>query len=357
MRSTTSPGSSDTSGARLTILIVTWNVRDYLGDCLRSLVAAGVPAWAKVVVVDNASTDGSAEMVEQEFSFARLMRPGGNLGFTRGNNLALRLVDTEYVLLLNPDTLVPADALEALVAVMDGDQSIGAVAPRQHSRDGRVQLEAAVELPTVWNAFCDLTLLSRVFPRSRLFSRRTMGWWDHRDDCDVPGLAGSALLVRRTALDQVGLLDETMFCAEDMDLCRRLREAHWRIRYMGTIAITHFGGASIKRSNAALQRQIAYQSFWLYLKKHDGSFAAGLMTAMVFGVSLLGLIATVLLRAIPGLPSELAEARIRFHELAVALLKWGLADKTAFCHPLAAPPPAKRRRMTRTVRRSEGPAQ
>src|SRR5688572_11864436 len=194
MSSTISPGSSDPGGARLTIVIVTWNVRDYLGDCLRSLMAAGVPAWAKVVVVDNASADGSAEMVEREFGFVHLMRAGSNLGFTRGNNLALRQADTEYVLLLNPDTLVPSGALEELVAVMDVHRSIGAVAPRQYSRDGRVQLEAAVDLPTVWNAFCDLTLLSRVFPRSRFFSRRTMGWWDHRDDRDVPGLAGSALL-------------------------------------------------------------------------------------------------------------------------------------------------------------------
>jgi GT2 family glycosyltransferase len=340
---------------RLTIVIVTWNVRDYLRDCLQSLIAAGVPAWAKVVVVDNASADGSAEMVEQEFGFVHLMRAGGNLGFSRGNNLALRLADTEYVLLLNPDTLVPAGALEALVAVMDVHRSIGAVAPRQYSRDGRVQLEAAVDLPTVWNAFCDLTLLSRVFPRSRLFSRRTMGWWDHRDDRDVPGLAGSALLIRRMALDQVGLLDETMFCAEDMDFCRRLAEAHWRVRYLGTIAITHFGGASIKRSNPGLQRQIAYQSFWLYLRKHDGPLVAGLMTATVLGVSLLGWIATAWLRVVPGLPSGLADARDRFFEIAVALLTWALANKTAFSHPLAAPPPAKYRRMTRTVTRSEGP--
>jgi GT2 family glycosyltransferase len=355
MNSTISPGSSEI-GARLTIVIVTWNVRDYLGDCLRSLDAAGVPAWAKIVVVDNASTDGSADMVEQQFGFASLIRSGGNVGFARGNNLALRRLDTEYVLLLNPDTLVPAGALEALVAEMDADGSIGAAAPRQHSGDGRVQLEAAVGLPTVWNSFCDLALLSRIFPRSRVFGRRTMGWWDHRDDRDVPGLAGSALMLRRAALGRVGLLDETMFCAEDMDLCRRLADAGWRIRYVGTVGITHFGGASVKRSDAGLQRQIAYQSFWLYLRKHEGTLSAGLMTAMVFGVAAAGWVAMALLRAVPRLPQGVVDARDRFQEIGAALVRWALADKLAFRHPLAAPPAAAKRPLTSALTRPQGPA-
>lgn len=338
MSSTTSPGSSDSIARPLTIVIVTWNVRDYLGDCLRSLRIAGVPTWAEIVVVDNASTDGSADMVAREFPFATLVRSEVNLGFTRGNNLAMRSASTPYVLLLNPDTLVPAGALEALVTAMDDDSSLGVAGPRQVDREGHTQLEAAVAQPTVWNALCDLALLSRLFPTSRVFSRRTMGWWDHADDRDVPGIAGSAMLLRRTALDRVGLLDETMFCAEDMDLCRRIRTAGWRVRYLGSVAITHFGGASIKRSDAAMQRQIAYQSFWLYLRKHDGRVAAALMTAGVVAISLAGWIVTGALGLIPGWPQHVTEALRKYRRLAVALMQWGVMDKRRFRHALAAPP-------------------
>jgi GT2 family glycosyltransferase len=352
MSSITSPGFSDPH-RRLTIVVVSWNVCDYLECCLRSLATAGVPAWAHVVVVDNASADGSAEMVARQFEFVTLIRAGANLGFTRGNNLALRHAETEYVLLLNPDTVVPGGALEALVARMDNDSTIGAIAPRQHSGDGAVQFEAAVNLPTVWNAFCDLAFLSRIFPKSRLFSRRTMGWWDHLDEREVPGLAGSALLLRCNMLRDIGLLDETMFCAEDMDLCRRIATAGWHIRYAGSVAITHFGGASVKRSDAGLQRQIAYQSFWLYLRKHDGPVTAARMTAMVFAVSLAAWGATGILRIVPGLPQRLMELCDRLHRLAASLLKWAVADKSMFRHPLAADPPTEYRGFAGTAAASE----
>jgi GT2 family glycosyltransferase len=323
---------------RLSIVIVTWNVRDHLEGCLRSLADAGVPDWARVVVVDNASTDGTAAMVERAFPFVELIQSGGNLGYTRGNNLALRRLRSEYVLLLNPDTVVPSGALEALVAEMDRDPRLGTVGPRQHGGDGRVQLEGAVQLPTIWNTCCDLALISRIFPRSRLFARRTMGWWDHCDDRDVPGIPGSAMLLRRAALDQVGLLDETMFCVEDMDLCRRLAHAGWRVRYLGTVGITHFGGASVKRANAGRQRQIAYQSYWLYLRKHDGALTAAVMAASVFAVATIGRIATALLALVPRQSPALRETRLRFAELSRALMAWAVADKLSFHHHLASPP-------------------
>ena len=337
MNSTINPGSSEPRRRRVAIVIVSWNVRDYLEGCLRSLSEAGIPAWASVIVVDNDSPDATAEMVEREFPFVRLIKSGQNLGFTRGNNLALRDVDADYVWLLNPDTLVPAGTLEHLVGVMDRDSGIGVTAPRQVGGDGRVQYEAAVQLPRLWNTFCDLALLSRMFPKSRLFSGRLMGWWDHLDDRDVPGVAGSAMLIRTEALRQVGLLDEAMFCAEDMDLCRRIAAAGWRIRYIGSAAMTHFGGASIKRANQERQRQIAYQSFWVYVRKHDGRVAAAATAAMVWAVSAGGWCLTSLLRVLPGMSADIQAACDRYRSLARALMSWALADKTRFEHPLAVP--------------------
>lgn len=337
MSSTINPGSSE-AGGLLTIVIVSWNVRDYLSGCLRSLEDGGVTKWAEVVVVDNESRDGSDEMVLRDFPAVTLVRAGENLGFSRANNLAIRRSSARYVLLLNPDTVVPPGAIEALVAEMEKEPRIGAVGPRQHGRDGRIQLEGAVNQPTVWNTLCDLTFLARLRPRSRLFARRTMGWWDHLDDRDVPGIAGSAMLLRRAALEEVGVLDDTMFCGEDMDLCRRLVQAEWRVRYLGSVAITHYGGESVKRSNAGLQRQIAYQSFWLYLQKHEGPVVAAVMVASVVGVSLVGWAITRVALAVPALPAAAAFSVRRYNELCRALLVWGVTDKWEFRHALGAAP-------------------
>ena len=320
---------------RLTIVIVSWNVRHHLADCLRSLHASGANRWATVVVVDNASTDESADMIDRDFPWVTLVRSTQNLGFTRANNLAIRSARTPHVLLLNPDTVVPAGALEALVGAMDADSTLGVVGPRLVGLDGAIQFEGAASQPTAWNALCDLAMLSRVFPRSRVFSRRTLGWWDHRDDRDVPGIAGAAMLLRRTALDQVGLLDETMFCVEDMDLCRRMTTAGWRVRYIGTTAITHVGGGSIKQADAGRQRQIAYHSFWIYLRKHDGPFAAAVMAAGVFAVSLAGWSAAGLMRMFLRRSSGVAQSLGRIQHLAAALIAWSLTNKWQFRHPLA----------------------
>ncbi len=297
-----------------------------------------MPAWAAVWVVDNDSADGTADAVKAAFPFVTLLQAGSNLGFSRANNLAIRRTSSKYVLLLNPDTLVSAGALERLVDEMEASPAIGTVAPRQLSRTGAVQFEAGVNLPDVWNGFCDLALLSRVFPHSRIFNRRLMGWWDHKDDRDVAGVAGSAMLLRRAALDRVGLLDETMFCGEDMDMCRRLAADGWRIRYLASATITHFGGESVKRSNAGLQRQIAYQSFWLYLRKHDGRFMAAAMAASVFMVASIGWTATAVGRWLPGVPENVRGAMDRYHALTRALLAWSVTNKGRFRHQLAAPP-------------------
>lgn len=324
-------------GGLLTVVIVTWNVCEYLEACLQSLVDAGVTRWARIVVVDSASTDDSAAMVTRRFPFVDVVVSATNIGYSRGNNLALRSCQSTYALLLNPDTLVPAGTLEALVDVLEREPQVGAVGPRQLGGDGRVQMEGAVQLPTIWNALCDLAMLSRLFPRSRVFARRTMGWWDHLDDRDVPAIPGSALMLRMAALDRADLLDPTMFYVEDMDLCRRLGLSGWRVRYLGSVALTHFGGQSTQQGDdEGLYRQMAYQSFWLYLRKHDGLLQAGILSAGVATVTIAGGAAVAFVRRLPGLPAGISEALGRYGRLLGALRRWSLADKHRFSHPLAA---------------------
>lgn len=324
--------------ADLSILVVTWKVRDLLSDCLRSLAEDGRDRSAQVIVVDNDSGDGTVEMVRSRYPWVELVASTSNLGYSRGNNLALARAAGRYVLVLNPDTVVPPGAIRRLLDFAEAHPRCAAVSPRQVGADGRIQKEAAVNLPTLWNTFCDLTLLSKLFPRSRFFASRTLGHWSHEDDREVPAVAGSATLLRRAALDQVGPWDPTMFYAEDMDLCLRLRRAGWSIAYLGSAAIVHYGGGSTRQTGQpGRYRRIGYQSFWLFLRKHRSRAAAAAMALMVGGWSLLTLAALVPLLPLERGTGPLASAVRRRRDIATALVAWSVSDKLRFRHHLADP--------------------
>jgi GT2 family glycosyltransferase len=341
MSSTTSPGFFNLSPSKshrpplLSVIIVSWNVRDLLRNCLQSLVEDDVPAWAEVFVVDSASTDGSAEMVRDEFPWVRLMASETNLGFSRGNNRALHIAEGEYVLLLNPDTIVHRGALGAMLDFAQSHPSVGVVGPKQYSGSGSIQYEGAVDFPTTWNVLCDWTMLSRIFPKSKLFCGRKMGYWSHDDDREVPAVPGSAMLLPSSVIRKVGVLDETMFMTEDMDLCQRVRRAGWSVYYLGSASIVHFGGESLKRDgNPGRQLQIAFQSFWLYLRKHRGKASAAAMAFSMFTWSLFALSAASLL----GLVKRRSQSVERWRQMALGLLRWSVANKMRFRHHLADAP-------------------
>jgi GT2 family glycosyltransferase len=345
MNSTTNLGfSKETMTANLerhplTIIIVSWNVKELLRNCLKSLADDHVPDWAEVVVVDNNSSDQSGEMVAAEFPWAKLIRSSQNVGFSRANNAACRQSNSDFVFLLNPDTIVPSGAVRKLMDFASAHPEVGAVGPKLYSANGSIQFEGAVELPTIWNVFCDLALLSQVFPRSRLFCRRKMGYWNHEGDREVPGISGAAMLVRREALDRIGFLNETLFYAEDMDFCLRLRRAGWTVFYLASASVVHYGGGSTKSlSDQGFQRQIAFQSTWLYTRQNRGRILALALSVMVVFWSLGGLLATSLLSFFCREKSSVAARIARFQELALSLLRWGISDKKKFCHHLAAPP-------------------
>jgi GT2 family glycosyltransferase len=322
----------------LSIVVVSWNVHDYLRGCLRSLEETGAAAWTEVIVVDNDSADGSAAMVRAAFPWVTLIESGSNLGFSRGNNLGLQRATGEFALLLNPDTVVRDGALRALVDYARANPATGAVGPRQIDGNGETCFEAAVNLPSVWNVFCDYFRLAALFPRSRLFNRRLMGYWDHESDRDVEGLQGSALLLRRAALDQVGLLDESMHYAEDMDLCLRLQRAGWRIRYLAAPSIVHYGGRSSDRAgNEPLRYQIAFQSFWYFLYKHHGRFAAFRLSGVMAAWSVGALLAAAAARLAGALGLPAAHRASSLGAVGRAMLRWSVCDKGSFRHHLARP--------------------
>ncbi len=328
--------SSPAAGCELSIVIVSWNVRDMLRDCLRSIEAENAGGWAEVVLVDNASSDSTCDMVRQEFPWVRLIESRENLGFAPGNNLALQSVRGEFVLLLNPDTLVYKGTLRKMLDFARANPSVGIVGPKQFTGDGKLHYEAAVDFPTIWNVFCDLMMLPAVFPRSRWFAGRKLGYWDHEGDREVPAISGAAMLLRKSLFDRVGPLDETMFCVEDIDLCWRVRRAGFSVYYLGSAPIVHYVGGSRAHGKAGLQRQIAFQSLWLYLRKSRGSPAPAVLSVVVFCWALAAWPVTALAARI--LPQGRKRSRLEFLSLlAHSLLQWSLLDKTKFRHHLAKP--------------------
>lgn len=265
----------------LSILIVNWNVRDLLRRCLCSIFANLPPFPLEVIVVDNSSTDGSVEMVRTEFPQVRLIANPDNRGFPAANNQGLAIAQGRYVLLLNPDTEVVGDALEAMVAFADAHPDVGVVGPMLLNPDGTVQ-SSRRRFPTLMTAVFESTWLQPYAPR-RLLTRYYV--LDRPDDeiQDVDWVTGAALMARREAIEQVGPLDEGFFMySEELDWCRRFREAGWRVVYLPTARVVHYGGKSSEQVLPA--RHIHFQRSKIrYFQKHHGRIAAGVLWAVIVG--------------------------------------------------------------------------
>jgi Predicted glycosyltransferases len=256
----------------LSIIIVSYRVREVLRGCLRSLYQEGGLrglTTPEVIVVDNASGDGTPEMVRADFPQVRLLALPENRGFSAGNNAGLDLATGRNVLLLNPDTLVPDGALAACVAFLDAQpEDVGAMTCRVESTDGSLQWECSRRLITPWSECCRALLLDRVFKRSDLFNREPVVGWDRADTRKVECLLGAFMLIRRRALEAVGGLDEQFFLMyEDVDWCKRLRDAGFRAVFWPGARITHLGGQSWRQDPIATYAN-THASAVLYFRKH-----------------------------------------------------------------------------------------
>lgn len=271
-------------------MIVNWNTKDLLHQCLTSLRDLSGGLDHEVIVVDNASGDGSQEMVRTEFPEVRLVENSMNVGFPRANNQVLPYCRGGYVLFLNSDAAATPGAIEEMMAFLDGNIEYGAVGPMVTRPDGSIQPECACNFPTLPKMFFELTRLSRIFPHSHLFGSWRMTYWDHMDSRDVECLLGAAILMRRKILDDIGLLDEHMYI-EDDDLCYRIIKAGWKIRYLSTAVIIHHDGESRKRSPKFYHHyQIAWYGLWFFFRKHKGVLQAGVFRLMSLVCSMVGVL-------------------------------------------------------------------
>jgi hypothetical protein len=255
-------------GIILSIVVLNYNVKDFLENQLQSLRRASEGLSVETFVVDNASVDDSVDMVRARFPDVRLIVNDQNLGFSKGNNQVLRQCRGRYILMINPDTLVQEDTLTKMIEFMDAHPKAGAASCKVLNSDGSLQLTCKRSFPTPWVAFTKIAGLSQWFPKSRLFGRYNLTYLDENEIHAVEAIAGSFMFLRREVLDTAGYLDETFFMyGEDLDWCYRIWEAGWKIYYVPTTSIIHYKGESTSRSGFDDIRAF-YEAMLIFVEKH-----------------------------------------------------------------------------------------
>ncbi|WP_407118082.1 glycosyltransferase family 2 protein [Bradyrhizobium sp. LMG 9283] len=252
----------------VSIIIVNWNTRCLLAQCLGSVaIEMSSRVRFEVIVVDNASTDGSCEMVRREFPDVKLIVNSENRGFAAANNQALAVAQGRYVLLLNSDTIVLDRAIEKTIAFADRYLDTAVIGCRVLNQDRSLQ-STCFMFPSLLNWFLHATYLYQLFPRSRFFGRERMTWWARNDVREVDVVTGCYMLVRRDAIDQVGPLDERFFMyAEETDWCLRFVAKGWKNRFTPEAEIIHLGGGSAPKLGSNRAR-VSNRSFVRYMFKH-----------------------------------------------------------------------------------------
>lgn len=254
---------------KLTVVIVNYNVKHYAEQCLHSVMRATKGIDAHVCVVDNHSKDGSVDYLQGRFPDVEIIDSNHNLGFARANNIAIAQTESDYVLLLNPDTFVAENTLRDTLAFMDAHPKAGGVGVAMHNTDGSLAQESRRGLPTPLTSLCKMTGLCAHFPKSRTFGRYYMGYlpWDSPQRIEV--ISGAYCMLRRKAIEQVGSLDEDYFMyGEDIDLSYRLLKGGWENWYL-PLHILHYKGESTQKSSFRYVH-VFYQAMLIFFRKHYG---------------------------------------------------------------------------------------
>jgi N-acetylglucosaminyl-diphospho-decaprenol L-rhamnosyltransferase len=252
----------------LSVVIVNWNTKDLLRGCLTSLYDSEGDFSFETVVVDNCSSDGSAEMVREEFPQVHLIESEINGGYAYANNQGLRCFHARYYLLLNPDTVLPPDALRRMLEFLDNHPEVGIAGPKLVMADGELDMACRRSFPTPENSFYKLFGLSRFFPNSERFGRYNLTYLDPDQVAEVDSVVGAFMMVRREVVEEVGCLDEQYFMyAEDLDWALRAKRAGWKVYYYPEVTVLHY-----KRQSSQQNKDRSNYEFWramyIFYRKH-----------------------------------------------------------------------------------------
>jgi hypothetical protein len=320
----------------LAIIVVNYNTRDLLDACLESVFAAQTSFPFHVIVVDNRSSDGSLDLVARRYPQATLISSDRNGGFGYANNLALRWLASldrlpssgtngralhlsgtsptspttppppevpptsntpfrfpcDYVLFLNPDTVLPPSAFEQTVRFLEEHPQAGVVGPKVVKLDGTLDLACRRSFPTPASSFFKLTGLSKLFPNSKLVSRYNLTYLGDDDTAEVDSVMGAYMLVRGRALEQAGLFDERFFMyGEDLDLAFRLKQRAWQVFYYPAVSVLHHKGASSRKQSGRSIREF-YRAMHVFYQKHYARTSPGIINAVItLGIAARGTLA------------------------------------------------------------------
>jgi len=276
------------------IIIVNWNTREMLRNCLVSLGQQVDSNNINVIVVDNNSSDGSREMVSAQFPSVHLIDSGGNIGFGKANNLAKPYVDTQFIVFLNPDTIVPEDSIAKMVNHMESNPDVGALGCKMKYPDGIVQPLGLQWFPSPLTEFLKIVFLSE---KMQTKLRRYLPYVDPNENGYVSKLFGACLIVRKSVLDQVGWFDERFFMyCEDVDLCKRIAEAGWKLFYLSDVTIVHVCGGAEEKTSSNFSVLMTCESVSKLIQKCHGNAGTALYRLVIFGGSIFRLFLASILK-------------------------------------------------------------
>ena len=279
---------------KISVVIVNYNVKYYVGQCIDSVRRALQGIDSEIIVVDNHSRDGSVDYLSK-IEGVRIIESGHNLGFSKANNIAIRQSTAEYVLMLNPDTIVAEDAIRMIIDFADSHPQAGGIGVRMHNDWGTTARESRRGLPSPMTSFYKIIGLSKRLPQHRKYGRYYMGWlpWDSPSRIEV--VSGACFLVRRKALDEVGLMDEDYFMyGEDIDLSYRLLKSGWE-NWFVPADIIHYKGESTQKTSFNYVH-VFYNAMLIFMRKHYSHLSWLIIWPLqiaVYFIALLALMATL----------------------------------------------------------------
>lgn len=266
---------------KLSVIIVNYNVKHFLEQCLHSVYKAAKGLETEIFVVDNNSVDGSAQLIREKFPDLHFIENKENVGFSKANNQAVKKARGEYILLLNPDTVVEEDTFKKVTGFMDSHPEAGGLGVKMIDGKGAFLPESKRGLPTPWVAFYKMFGLSKLFPKSRKFGKYHLSYLNENEIHEIEILAGAFMLLRKETLDKVGLLDETFFMyGEDIDLSYRIILGGYKNYYFPETTIIHYKGESTKKGSLNYVK-VFYTAMIIFARKHFSGGKAGVFSLII----------------------------------------------------------------------------
>ncbi len=270
--------SQSSPGKQLSIIIVSYNTKKILKECLSRVKMHGADVDVEIIVVDNASSDGSPDMLREEFPEVVLIESEKNLGFAGGNNLGIEKASGRYVLLLNSDAYILPGVLASTIAFMEGTSDCGILGVKLTGEDGEMQ-PCARMLPNPWQKFLVISGIAAKFPESKLLGGPDYPWWAHDTPREVGWVPGAYFLIRREVIDTIGGMDDRYFLYfEETDYCLQAARKGWRVMFFPKASVIHLGGESSKTTNQAMSTKgkqlirFQLQSEFMYYRKNFSMF-------------------------------------------------------------------------------------